>query len=516
MSQLDSRQVRILSALISADTSVSAARLGKSVGLSARMVRYHLPFLGQWLGERGVKLNCQPRMGISLDASPAARKKILAEFDRQPVRSAYRAEERRDLLLFELLSGEDYTSNSALEALLSVSHTTLARDMDLVECWLANHHLYLKKKIHHGWTVVGREGDFRIALVSLILALCPEIVLIDVYLWGKRINNLQGIHPYSVQAVILERLAKWNFSFVWRYVSQIEREIGASMVDHDHLFMVLYFMMMIRRCQLGRWVESPVENDSHVRTLKEYQVVKAVCKRVSRDMGLRIPEAEWIQLTMQIITSLRQSKSKALPEPLDKTGAEQGVSLDQINRLVNDLGRRTGYSIARQEVVGRLKDHLDRSLTRLRCGMPISNHLVGQVHQNYPELWQATQVIFRRFEAEQRISLPDEEMAFITMYAALIFDATPNQPPRNTPRVVVACPTGGVTVWMLVSRLRSELPNLEIVDIISMRELNRIDAGRADAIISTAVFQSRLPVITVSPFVTEQEVSRIRLELGIS
>ncbi len=78
----------------------------------------------------------------------------------------------------------------------------------------------------------------------------------------------------------------------------------------------------------------------------------------------------------------------------------------------------------------------------------------------------------------------------------------------------MACPSGGVTVWMLVSRLRMELPDLEIKEVISMREINRINPEEVDAIISSTVVNSRkIKSITVNPLLPEQDVKRIKHEL---
>jgi hypothetical protein len=55
------------------------------------------------------------------------------------------------------------------------------------------------------------------------------------------------------------------------------------------------------------------------------------------------------------------------------------------------------------------------------------------------------------------------------------------------------------------------IPEIEIVDVVSMRELNAMKLEAVDAVISTASFTLRkLPVITVSPFVDSQEVDLVR------
>ncbi len=130
-------------------------------------------------------------------------------------------------------------------------------------------------------------------------------------------------------------------------------------------------------------------------------------------------------------------------------------------------------------------------------------------------LWQATSKAIDEVWDEAGPPLPAEEIAYITMYMALALELNKNAEHKLvTPRVVVACPSGGVTVWMLVSRLRMELPDLEIKEVISMREINRINPEEVDAIISSTVVNSRkIKSITVNPLLPEQDVKRIKHEL---
>ena len=111
--------------------------------------------------------------------------------------------------------------------------------------------------------------------------------------------------------------------------------------------------------------------------------------------------------------------------------------------------------------------------------------------------------------------LPTEEIAFITMYVALALELNKNiEQKLPNPRVVVACPSGGVTVWMLVSRLRAELPELEIKEVISLRDINSIDANEVDVIISSTPVNSRnIQSITVNPLLTDKDIKRIKQEL---
>ncbi|MPN56913.1 Transcriptional regulator MtlR [bioreactor metagenome] len=129
-------------------------------------------------------------------------------------------------------------------------------------------------------------------------------------------------------------------------------------------------------------------------------------------------------------------------------------------------------------------------------------------------LWQATSKAIDEVWDEAGPPLPMDEIAYITMYVALALELNKSVKKKvSVPRVVVACPSGGVTVWMLVSRLRVELPEIEIKEVISLRDINNVDPSEVDAIISSAQVSARnIKSITVNPLLTEKDVKKIKQE----
>jgi hypothetical protein len=90
------------------------------------------------------------------------------------------------------------------------------------------------------------------------------------------------------------------------------------------------------------------------------------------------------------------------------------------------------------------------------------------------------------------------------------------QKSKLNPVAVVACPSGGITVWMLVSRLRSELPEIEIKETISLRDISRVNPNEVDFLICTTQVSSRnIRVITVNPLLGEEDIQKIHQEIEL-
>jgi len=84
------------------------------------------------------------------------------------------------------------------------------------------------------------------------------------------------------------------------------------------------------------------------------------------------------------------------------------------------------------------------------------------------------------------------------------------------PRVIVVCPAGGITAAMLIFRLRSELPEIESVEAMSIKDLNRHNIANIDAIITTAhsLVHKDIPVISVHPLLGADDLAKVRAVLN--
>jgi mannitol operon transcriptional antiterminator len=513
MATLNSRQAAIAVALLESQGSISAAQLGRMVGLSARVVRYNLPLVRRWLSGREISLSVERRTGFTVEATDEARHSAareLASADSGPL--LLTPAERRQLLLFELFTREGDLSDRDLRLRIASSRATLSRDLTAAEDWLRGYNLYIQRRPRLRTLLVGREDDLRHALVSLILECGSEASLLDLCLWGKKPGGRADDLKRPAQGSILDRIAAWKLNDAWRAISCIEGGLRGSFADSDHLSLALYWSVMVQRVLAGHTISMPDGQIEAQRRLPEHQAVRAAAEVLRKETGLRLPEAEEAQLTLEVLTLSRPPEGEA-PEAAPTGNGYTRLAL----RLAQEIGRRMDADLAQPEVLGRLAEHLSRSVTRVSYGLPIRNPLTSEVRRAYPSLWDATCEAAAALLDELQVNLPLEEIAYITMYMSMALELRRRLERNVGRRVVIVCPSGGVTAWMLVSRLKNELPELEVVDVMSLRYLGKFDQHLADAVISTAELSScPLPVITVSPLVTEQDVDRIRRRLGLA
>jgi mannitol operon transcriptional antiterminator len=89
---------------------------------------------------------------------------------------------------------------------------------------------------------------------------------------------------------------------------------------------------------------------------------------------------------------------------------------------------------------------------------------------------------------------------------------------KKKKNVLVVCPTGGITVGMLVLRLKNELPSINVVDVLSIREFTtRALSPDIDAVLTTApaLTNPKVKIIYVSPLLGKEDVQTITTQLNL-
>jgi transcriptional antiterminator len=165
---INSTQAAILDCLIDSPDFISAKSISEKIGCSDSVVRFHIRPIIEWLKVKKCSINSVPRNGYCVDASAEMRKRLKNELQQEIIKVKYFPSDRQNLLIFKLLFLHQSQTIDNLAKTLSVSKSTLIRDLKKVEHWLAKHKVFINKQPGIGTTVVGEEVDIRQTLSSLI------------------------------------------------------------------------------------------------------------------------------------------------------------------------------------------------------------------------------------------------------------------------------------------------------------------------------------------------------------
>ncbi|MCD4803057.1 MAG: PRD domain-containing protein [Anaerolineales bacterium] len=509
---ISSLQASILQILLDRDEPISANSIAEMLDSTASTIRYHLAYIKELVRKAGGTLSARPRVGFFLDISPDDAQQLRDKLRSKEFQFHYNYSDRVPLILFDLLVSTTPLTITGLASQIGISKVTLIKELDRSETWLEEHHLSLNRKTRTGIWIAGEEDHQRHALVTLLLEILPENDLVNICRWGLFYPSTDYICSRHVQNYVISHIKNWNLHDAWWLIQRISYRLAYHLSDNRYLVLLLYWAVMIQRVRQGFVLDLPDTILAAMQGSDECQAIVESVEELVRTRNLHIPAAELAHFSALLQTSPHGPYNQ-LGEVSNDTQDQEATQL--ANYFVQKVEGHTDFSMSDPVIFKRLCKHIGRTLTRVRYSLPVTKPFTDEITKKYPKMWKAVcEAVETGGEETQQFR--QEEITYITMYFILAQELEKKAQPQKSRRVIVACPTGGISIWMLVSRFQKEFPDVEIVAAISLRELQQQDKSQADLIVTTAhhVVDKQLPVITVSPFLTEGEIELLKTHLN--
>lgn len=494
---LDSRVIRILRWLLDQNRPRSTSDLAADLRLSQRVVRYRLGAAEAYLRSMGAELSRRRGSGLWLEADDETRSLIrsdLAETGSAP--RVYAPEERVHVVLAHLLTAApESTSVDDLERILEVSKASARRDLQRAEPWLTTRGLSVVRRPGVGISVVGTESAIRQALVQLMLEAVPEAVLRELCTTGFGESALARVR---LPAGIRDHIRMLPLQTCWKLVSASPISWTVAQGNSELVFS-LYLAVTASRLAAGD--EISLETGQH-RSLVDHPVAATaagIAVEFSTLVGISLPDQEVAGITEYLLGLA--TLSSAPPE----SEGEREELLDELLRVAAEQLHPTLE--ADPELRRGLSLHLERLAVRLRYGLPVHNPLLKEVVTRYPEIHHVSERLGKLIEVALKSPIAEDEIGYITMYLSGALERSRLAPRR---KALVVCPSGMATAWVLVSRIQSEFPQLELVSVVAARDYEGSLTADIDLVISTVGLAHReVPVVVVSPLLTPDDVRHI-------
>lgn len=246
-----------------------------------------------------------------------------------------------------------------------------------------------------------------------------------------------------------------------------------------------------------------------IRQSDEYQVALRILYRVEEVMGIRFPkeEANYIALHLKV----KHSVGKHWQD--DNTDEKLQ---DHLKACIAKISQLTGMTLETDtNLFQGLLAHMMPLTTRLENHIQLTNPLTEEIKSQYPEIFTLTKQTFSDLLVCQKNDVSDDEWAYISLHLMAAIERYSN---RHKLRVLVVCATGYGSAMMLKNRLEKEFEGrLRIVDVISYYEITEERLKTVDLIISSISLANLMfltPVITVSVFLSNQDIETIRQFIG--
>ena len=499
---LRERTTAILKILTEGDNPFqSAGELAERLGVSTKTVSRELPAVAEALKPYGLDLSRKKGAGFSIDGGAEAMAS-LKEFLGQVNDKTFTPEERRSIIVSQLLPNQEPVKLFTLASLLGVTDGTISKDLDRLESWFKGHGLKLVRKPGLGVYIEGKEASIRQAIVAYIYENVGEQELLSL-VQANLAEDGQAVSMASSH--LLDLVDKEIIQRLERLIRQTEKSLDGRLSDQAFVGLLVHLALAVQRIRRHEPIKLAPEVLADLQSKPEFKLAADLGAKIAQEFAITINEAETGYIAMHIARSRYQPQG--MPASLDN------FHLVRMAKAVMGAAEKiSGQKLYRNSaLLTGLVNHLGPSISRLKMGMPIRNPLLGEMNSNYPELMQLAAASVKDIEGELDIVFPEEEIAYIAMHlgAALNDNQTLKKLQR---RVVVACPTGMGTSRLLASRLRQQYDNLIVHDMVSTMQLTPayFREHEADFIIATVpIPHVPLPVVVVSALLTPADQAKI-------
>ena len=510
MVSLDSRSIRIINALLEAGTVKSTADIANSLGVSTKMVRYRLDRVATWLEDHSVSLRKEYGMGIWLEGDTAAFQQLenhLKEINGYEL--ILTPAQRQQILIYSLLQEDQPVIAKKLELTLGISRSTLFSDLDRAAEWLEDYAIQLVRKPGFGIQLKGREGDKRQALVDLVIDHLEQDKLMYALFGGSQNISLSNPAFISIaSSPIVTFLNSLQTSLAYQMLTNIEEQVEIQFSDYSTLIILLHICVMIVRIAQGHPLDKDPNQDQDLTTHPYFSAVVHELRMLSQKLNIPISLEE----TIHLFSGMLDMEIYPISSDHTKHNLEEMNILDLITDCLVEVDDLIGNPRLSEnsQIVHELVLIFESFLDRLHLNFNIQNPLLDEFTSKHPGLYHAAVIIGDKLSQRTGRKIPQEEIGYIGM---CLYSAIKKLGSFPKTKILIICPMGAITSHLLAERLQTEFPNLEIVDVMSIRKFLANPTLEADAIISTEAYlpvQTYLPVFHVHPLLNVEDVQKIK------
>ena len=501
MKNLRSRHVREALYLLKVDYPVSSKEMRESIGVKSRTLKSDLKLISDFFSSRGVSLVRKHGAGLYVKAEDSSsRGKLEGELRNLFQNTNPDRNERFRRILLDCLSKDKIPTIEGWSFQFNASRPTILKDINHVRDWLKDKELSLRGKPGRGYVLEGREEGIRDAKLDLFFGEDEEV--------GENINR--GSLGLKLKEELFENV---SLRVLETFLNEIEKVTKTAIVDRDLLALTVKLAITIIRLKNRHSLSMDPKKVFDIMQNPAYRVILANINMVEDFYKVEFPLEEIAYITLSFIDSkIKESFDlKGLPLIADTKYLQFAERTARISEDV--FGLPIAYD---DEFIRMLSLHLKVMLAKLEYSIKVENPLLEEVKREYPLSFSIAKRVCLVLGKEMHIEIPEEEVGYIAMYIAMASEKTRHGAMKRK-KVAVVCSAGMGTSSLLFWRLLNEMPDIDVVQIGSYKDMlqGRIELG-LNLIISTVPLPDiTIPYIVVSPLLNADERKSIREKLGI-
>lgn len=506
--KLMSRQKQIIQILTKSTNKnpITISTIAEILNVSSRTVLREMPKIEEWLDENGFNFIKKPGVGLIIDESLENQQLILELLEVENVQKEYSKEERKRIILSELLIAKEPLKLFYFTNQLKVSEGTLSNDLDGIEDWLKAFDIKLIRRQGVGIYLEGNEKNYRKVLSDILYRTLEEKELIKLLKKSLNSPSSENSIEFSIENRMLNFIDKTIIKGIEKIVSELEEKFNFKLIDSDYIGLVVHISLAVQRIKNGEKISMDKSSLSELEILPEFAVATEITENLEKVFTIEIPKDEIGYITMHLKGARLRLNKVENDIDLDNLDIKQ-ISNYIITEVENDFNIEI---INKQKLSKDIYNHLVPAISRMSMKLNIRNPLLENIKEQYSEIYHSCENACEILKKITKIDkIPESEVAYIAMHIAAAIEE--NLKNENL-SVVIACPTGVGTSKLLGVNIKKEFPNLDIKNSISVINIDtkKLKDDGIDFIISTVDLDVDYRYICLNPMFLQKDKIKLK------
>lgn len=504
------RQKQILLILLNKEDVLSINNLAEQIHVSKRTVQREMEGLGNALSPYKLQLKSKTGRGVWLEGSQESKYGLLEELEHELGLPVMDREKRVAAIAGELLKTNDPRKLYYFANLFRVSESTIAKDMDQTASWMEEHNLTLVRKQGVGIYVEGSETARRQAIRACIKL---QDSTSSAPLLPRREANFENLDAQNFKYSICGLLDQNILKKVVLCLGSIHHPMMERMTDYSYTGMIIHITIAISRILQKESIQELPAIQEKLKEDNAYLLALRIVESLEKEFSLSIPEMECVYICMHLKGAKMQSVEKTDPEEKeDGFFVDYGETLQLIYRMIDCYDKTMAFALKRdEEFIEALMSHMRPTLVRLEYHMEITNPLLPQLIQSYPEVFKKCRKVAALLEEECGQTIPETEIGFLVMhFATASLRLSQKQFISRKVHIGVVCASGIGISRLISSRMNQIFKEKVITETFGYDQLKEGLPAHLDFIVTTFELEGfSIDHILVNPLLLEEHLAQI-------
>lgn len=503
--KLDSRQMDLFKRLVNKDR-IKVKDFAENFNISTRTAYREIDSINKKIHPFGVKV-VNDGEGLVLDGSPE--QLINLKLNVPGIDAEMKVENRKNLILIELLQGKEPVKTQYFARKFNVSNAAISYYLKDIKEWLEGKNVKLVSKPGVGIYIESDEKHIRQAIIDLLYnnystdelaSFLQKGYEVQVGFEGGKLKN-------ELNARLLNMIDYNTIKIIEKALVNLETEMDYQIEDRLYIELSIHLALAIKRLINGETIDLDSTVLDRLKQSNEYVLAKVIAQYIGKEISIEIPETEIGYITIHLQGVKIGSQTFQVEEQF------LGTLTDRIMHKASEVFK-TDFS--RDPTLHKdLKMHLLYSVYRVQSGFKIRNPLIQQIKKEYETVFNyCREILDSTLREELDLAINDDEIGYVTMH----FLASLERLKTKTQKLnaLLVCASGIGTSRMLMAKLK-KIPQLNVITAASVLKIDEMkEKYQLDLIISTVPLQrDDIKVLVVNPLFTQGDLAKLEKELNL-